>query len=132
MTEIVVAVFRTGEDAEAAMRDLESAGIPSDGIRRHRRDGDIGQSTTGSGLAQWLRSNDSAAGYDRALDAGGTVLALPVEEAHAERVIAILHEHSPLDIEERPDTGGGASAPAKDVTGRVRRFQLDDDTGRVW
>jgi hypothetical protein len=165
MTEIVVAVFPTGEAAEAAVRDLEAAGIPSDSIRRHRRDehatmpqpkAQRGAQTYAAGThignfwswligeePQGVRPSDpipSRIEYERSLAAGGTVIAVPVEEAHAERVIDILHGHGPVDLEEHPaDT---AAPPTSAMTktpehkrareAKVRRFRLDEDTGRVW
>jgi hypothetical protein len=117
MTEIVVAAFPTGQAAEAAMLDLEAAGIPADSMRRHR---------DANAIPSQHRST-----YERALSAGGTVLTVPVEQAHAERVIAILHGHGPVEVDEQQARSGTSSQQA-DQPARVRRFRLDDDTGRVW
>ena len=71
MTETVIAVFDGASAADAALQDLEVARIPSAGIRR-----EVG-------------------------DDPKPVVAVTVDEMHADAVTGILNQHGPLHVEER-------------------------------
>ena len=125
MTEMIVAVFDTASAAETAIRDLEAAGLPSAVIRRYvkddpaLRDYDGREPQRQGGFWSWLFGEDAPVSeyevYDRSIAAGGTVVTVSVDEAHAARVTDILNQHAPLDIEERAAECDGA--------GRLDRFR---------
>jgi len=116
MTEMIVAVFDTASAAETAIRDLEAAGLPSAVIRRYvkddpaLRDYDGREPQRQGGFWSWLFGEDAPVSEYRSIAAGGTVVTVSVDEAHAARVIDILNQHAPLDIEERAAEYGIPSA----------------------
>ena len=121
MTEVIVAVFDTASAAEAAVRDVEAAGLPSAVIRRYTKDDPALRDYKSEPAAQkpqsfwsWLFGEDAPVSeyevYDRSIAAGGTVVTVSVDEAHAARVTDILNQHAPLDIEERAAEYGIPSA----------------------
>lgn len=111
MTEMIVAVFDTASAAEAAIRDLEAAGLPSAVIRRYVKDDPALRDYEGwepkrqGGFWSLLFGEDAPVSeyevYDRSIAAGGTVVTVSLDEAHAPRVTELLNQHAPLDIEER-------------------------------
>jgi uncharacterized protein (TIGR02271 family) len=127
MTEMIVAVFDTASAAEAAIRDLEAAGLPSAVIRRYVKDDPALRDYEGrepqrqGGFWSWLFGEDAPVSeyevYDRSIAAGGTVVTVTVDEAHAARVTEILNQHAPLDIEERAAEYGIPSAAVAGARG---------------
>lgn len=130
MTEMIVAVFDTASAAETAIRDLEAARLPSAVIRRYVKDDPALRDYEGrepprqGGFWSWLFGEDAPVTeyevYDRSIAAGGTVVTVSVDEAHAARVTDILNQHAPLDIEERAAEYGipsAAGARARGTTG---------------
>jgi uncharacterized protein (TIGR02271 family) len=116
MSETIVAVFDTATHAEAAIRELEAAGVPTSTIRHYTKD-DAAYEQRGStggtqhqGFWSWLVGADEP-GYDRTLydrtvQSGGTVVTVVTDEHDAERVSSILLAHSPVDFEERASEYG--------------------------
>lgn len=120
-SETVVAVFDTAANADAAVRDLENAGIPSNSIKRYDKSfapsGGTGTASYSSGQTggfwAWLLGEEgtSSSTYDRSLyertvESGGTVVTVIVDENEADRVISVLDAHSPADLEQRASEYG--------------------------
>ncbi len=126
--ETIVAVFDTAEHAAAAVRDLESAGIPSGSISQHSGSAGAGTTThtttTGEGQGFWASlfgaepeyDRDTAV-YDRSLQGGSTVVTVHGEQAHMDQVLDILERHNPVDIDERAATYGASGTSAFGSTG---------------
>jgi len=120
MPEMIVAVFDTASEAEAAIRDVEAARLPSVVTQRYAKDDpelrDYAGEDTGrkQGFWSWLLGEDAPAHehavYDRSLGAGGTIVTATVDEEYAPQVLDILERHSPIDIDERASHYGIAPA----------------------
>ena len=119
MTETIVAVYDTAAHADAAIRDLEAANIPSSAITSHASmAGDIGSGALAkpvrepgfwSSLLGGEPEYDTAV-YDRSVDGGATVVTVKVADEHTENVTRILESHNPVDIDDRAASYGLASA----------------------
>jgi len=120
MSETIVAVFDTAAHAEAAIRELESAGIPRTSIQHYAK-GDTAfeqRSTPGEtghrGFWSWLLGEEGpdyhGALYDRTVERGGTVVTVITNNADSERITSILLNHSPVDLEARASEYGLAGA----------------------
>jgi len=114
--ETIVAVFDSQEQAQAAVRDLESEGIPSGSIGRVEREGEAGTRTR-SEPSFWQRLfgtesyEDDATVYDRSVESGSTVVTVRADSDRADDVIRILEKHHPVDMDERARSyGQGASS----------------------
>ncbi|HET9146732.1 MAG TPA: YsnF/AvaK domain-containing protein [Acetobacteraceae bacterium] len=132
--ETIVAVFDTAAHAQAAVRDIEAAGIPSSDITQHAE-------TTGTSTATGMTTRREEPGfwarlfgmededyrqdqmvYDRTLQSGGVVVTVRVSDAGnmADRVMQILEGHNPVDIEERAAsygiTGAAGTSPSYGTT----------------
>ena len=116
----IVAVYDTAASAEAAVRALEAANVPSSAISRHSRQGALGGSTITSAPAAgeergfWSslfgsEPDHDTAIYDRSVASGSTVVSVRVPEDHHESVAAILESHNPVDLDERAESYGLAS-----------------------
>src|SRR4051812_48034772 len=104
-SETIVAVFDTAANADAAIRDLENAGVPSPSIKRYAKgDTTAGDSTSYSagqpqGFWAWLLGEeDTSSSYDRTLynqsiESGGTVVTVIVDQNEAARVVSVLDAH---------------------------------------
>ncbi len=88
MTEIVRALFDTPATAEAAMRDLKVARIPSAVIQRGGSDSTLREGSD----AIWHRN---ASAWQRPM------VTVAVDELYADAVTGILRQFGPLNIEER-------------------------------
>ena len=127
-SETIVAVFDTPAHAQLAIADLEAAGIPSSSIQHYAHETyDPAQSTTGShttGFWAWLMGEDSTDQhhlYDKSLQSGSTVVTVITDSGDNDRIISILEQHSPVDLEERGSqygltTGTSATAGAAAMT----------------
>ncbi len=125
MAEHIVAIFTTDAAADAAARDLETAGIPSSAIRRYRphAEGSAPGTTsssettsTGGGFWAWLlgeESNTETSGsyyprdeeqYVRGARAGNAVVNVVLEDAsRIHQVVTMLEAHHPLEMQEETD-----------------------------
>jgi uncharacterized protein (TIGR02271 family) len=120
MSETIVAVFDTPSAADAAVREVEAAGLPAVVVRRYTKDDPELRDHQSGGKPQsfwsWLFGEDSAAPeyqlYDRSIAEGNTVVAVTVGEDHAARVLDIFNRHGPIDLEERAASYGFAPATA--------------------
>ena len=112
MTEMVVAAFNSSSVAEAAIRDLETARIPSAGIKSYSKDEPAYQDYRGrhpehqGGFWSWLIGEEPTQTqeygvYDTSLASGHTVVTVTVDELHADAVIGILNQHKPHEIHEQ-------------------------------
>jgi len=122
--ETIVAMYDTAAHADAAIRDLKAADVPSNAISSHAQGGTSGATTTEPAREPgfWSslfggESTDSAV-YDRSVASGSTVVTVKVPEQHKSRVVEILERHNPIDFDERAASYGTthttttAAAPA--------------------
>ena len=123
----IVAVYDTAANAEAAVRALEAANVPSSAISRHSQQGSLSGSTTTSAPAAgeergfWSslfgsEPDHDTAVYDRSMAGGSTVVSVRVPEDHHESVAAILESHNPIDLDERAQSYGLASGSTGGVS----------------
>ncbi|MGI4744536.1 MAG: YsnF/AvaK domain-containing protein [Janthinobacterium lividum] len=113
--ETIVAVFDTAAHADAAIRDLMTAGIPASSIEHYAQDAEsAGINTANSdvsthehrGFWGWLTGGDEVtqghhALYDQSIKSGGTVVTVIANNADVEGINQILDRHSPIDMDER-------------------------------
>lgn len=144
MREMLVAVFQTEANADQAAQALEAHGIAGSMIRRYNRDDVViphgGSHTAGErvgmaprhetsgGFWSWLfgetdETRSYGPDYDRdyasyrgAVESGQTVLGVLVEQPDAERVLSLLAEQMPVELENM-GTEHGAAAAAETRTG---------------
>ncbi len=111
--ETVVAVYDTAAHADAAVRDLEAANVPSGAISRHAATAG-GAATPAHQPGFWGKliggepDHDTSV-YDRSLESGSTVVTVRAPQQHVESVSRILELHGPIDINQRA-TGYGTAA----------------------
>ena len=116
----IVAVYDTAASADAAVRALEAANVPSSAISRHSQQGAPSGSAISSAPAAgqergfWSslfgsEPDHDTAIYDRSVASGSTVVSVRVPEDHHESVAAILESHNPVDLDERAESYGLAS-----------------------
>jgi len=116
VTETIVAVFNTPTQAEAAIRDLKTAGVPASNIRHYTKDDAAYQAhysaggTQHQGFWSWLlgesdQDNDRTV-YDQTVQSGGTVVTVIADEQNAGRVSSTLLAHSPADFDEQASRYG--------------------------
>jgi uncharacterized protein (TIGR02271 family) len=108
MTEhTIVAVYDRITDADAAVRDLEAASVPSQAISR--LEGGTETTATSTPVREegfWARlfggepDHDTSV-YDRSIESGSSVVAVRVSSQQVDRVSSILETHHPIDIDER-------------------------------
>jgi uncharacterized protein (TIGR02271 family) len=105
--QTIVAVYDTVADADAAVRDLEAANVPSGSISRHSR-GSENTTTTAPARDEgfWAKllgsePEDDTSVYDRSIDSGSCILTVRVPGEQADRVSQILEIHKPIDLDER-------------------------------
>ena len=115
MTEqTVAAVYDTAAHAEAAVRDLKAAQVPSNAISVHAQDTAAGATTAAAPHREpgfWAKmfggeSSDSDV-YGRSIESGSTVVTVKtVPEHDVARVSDILERHNPIDFDERAASYG--------------------------
>ncbi len=115
--ETIVAIYDTAAHADAAAADLRGAGVPESAISVHAATGTMSGTTTTtaapvdrepgfwSSLFGGQPDHDTAV-YDRSLTGGSTVVTVKAPETHITKVMEILENHNPIDIDERA-TGYG-------------------------
>ncbi len=118
--EAIVAVFDTAEHADAAVRDLEAAHVPSSAISRESSAGSMSGSMTGTstGMARQSREpgfweslfggepDHDTAVYERSVASGSHVVTVRVPGDHVQAVTDILERHHPVDLDERAQSYG--------------------------
>jgi len=138
-SETIVAVFDTAAHADAAIRDLMTAGIPASSIEHYAQDSkaaDLHASSSSvttnehRGFWGWLTGGDDVttdhhALYDQSIQSGGTVVTVIANSADVEGINEILDRHSPIDMDERHSqysssgSYGAVTAPAVATSGTV-------------
>ena len=108
MTEqTIVAVYDRRSEADAAVRDLMAASVPSQAISRHENG--TGTTTATSAPREegfWARlfgsqpDHDTSV-YDRSIENGSSVVTVRVSSDQVDHISSILETHNPIDIEER-------------------------------
>ena len=142
--ETIVAVFDTETHADAAVRDLVAANVPSDAISKHAR-GAAGTESAADASGQkqgfWSRTfggepDHDTAVYDRSLEAGSTVVTVKTPDQYVTAVEEILERHNPIDIDERAagyglsqttPTRGAASETARGTAAPNQNMQLSEE-----
>jgi uncharacterized protein (TIGR02271 family) len=135
MAEHIVAVFDSEGAAEAAVRDLEQAGISTSAIRRYRstatsagneNSGAIsratGHSSTG-GFWAWLLGEEPGAetsrslsldeqAYEQHVQAGKAVISVLVEDdAKIHQAVTLVTAHHPIEMEEQTEELNAGPSP---------------------
>jgi len=125
MTEHIVATFESEAAADAAVRDLTSAGISSSAIRRYRPTSlddtshqSAGATASSGGFWAWLLGEEPAGEttrslyrdeefYQRGAHAGHSVVSVDLgDELQVSRAVTILESHRPLEMEEDEESSG--------------------------
>jgi len=119
---VIVAVYDTVTQADAAVHDLDSANVPSSAISRQPS---TTTTVTGSepprekgfwsSLFGGEPDHDTTV-YDRSVASGSHVVTVKVPEVHVERVSSILERHNPVDIDERAAGYGLGTATSTATT----------------
>ena len=123
--QTLVAVYDTAAHADAAVRDLEAAHVPSNAISKHAKQtsadasatsGTAAAGTSDQGGGFWASLfgggyGDDAAVYGRSVESGSTVVTVRVPDDFAPRASAILEGHGPVDLDERAAGHGSAATP---------------------
>ncbi len=123
MTEqTIVAVYDRHTDADAAVRDLEAASVPSQAIGRHENaTGTVAATAAPRGEGFWARlfgsepDHDTSV-YDRSIENGSSIVTVRVASDHVDHVSKILETHNPIDIEERSAQYTTAGTATTDAT----------------
>ena len=134
MAEHIVAVFDSEGAAEAAVRDLEQAGISASAIRTYRstaasagseNSGAVsptGHSSTG-GFWAWLLGEEPGAettrslsldeqAYEQHAQAGKAVISVLVEDdAKIHQAVTLITAHHPIEMEEQTEELNAESSP---------------------
>jgi uncharacterized protein (TIGR02271 family) len=120
----VIAAFGSANEAEAAARDLQSAGIPQQNIflESQSASGSGGYSTRSShhegGVAGWFKSLFQDEGetdrsrYEQAIGSGNYILSVDANEAQLDSIETILNRHNPVDVSTDQATAEGEPARA--------------------
>lgn len=125
--ETIVAFYDTATRADAAMRELEAAGIPSGAITREpsasgsmvgRSDRPVREQGFWSSMFGGEPDHGTAV-YDRSIASGSHVVTVKAPEARAAHVIDILERHSPLDVDDQ-STGLGFGGTGRTTTATER------------
>jgi uncharacterized protein (TIGR02271 family) len=104
--QTIVAVYDKLTDADAAVRDLEAADVPSQAISRHEGRTETTNTTPAREEGFWARlfgsepDHDTSV-YDRSIDSGSSVVTVRVSGDQVDRVSSILETHNPIDLDER-------------------------------
>ena len=124
-SETIVAVFSSLSEAEAAIGDLVSAGVPSTSIKHYARDdtentmmtSESGRETQQRhGFWAWLTGQDNSTDqhdvYDRSIRSGRTVVTVVSDTSSSDRVHDMLERHNPLDLDDHEGAEGAGTGRA--------------------
>ncbi len=128
--ETIVAVYDTAEHAAAAVRDLESGGVPSSAISQHAGGStglteSSGTTTVDKPREQGFWSSlfggepeyeHDTTVYDRSLQGGSTVVTVRGSSEDLTQALDILERHNPIDIDERAASYGLAQTAARNTS----------------
>src|SRR6185436_5734953 len=105
--EKIVTLFDTAEHADAAKRNMETAGFPASEmslVSKKTLEG-AGQILSEPGVWHRLFGRDvaqhEATVYGRTVELGGVVLTVRVPERDAAKALSILNAHRVVDVKER-------------------------------
>jgi uncharacterized protein (TIGR02271 family) len=104
--QTIVAVYDKLTDADAAVRDLEAASVPSQAISRHEGGTETASTAPVREEGFWARlfgsepDHDTSI-YDRSIDDGSSVVVVRVSSGQVDHVSSILEAHHPIDLDER-------------------------------
>jgi stress response protein YsnF len=139
--EKVVTLFDTPEHAEAARRNLESAGFSSADISVVGKLGLPGDASAlrRPGLWQKLFGRDieehEAKVYGKTVEAGGVVLTLRTPDSQLSKAMGILNQHNVVDVKTRAIEAGWLAKEAvietKTTPAPVRPLTTDIGKGEV-
>lgn len=130
MTEqTIVAVYDTAAHADAAVRDLEAAHVPSNAISRHAQGAAAGTTASAAPPARepgfWASlfggDTDDTATYARSVESGSTVVTVKAPEQYVTRVSEILERHNPIDFDERAASYGTTQTTTTTTTAMPAR-----------
>jgi uncharacterized protein (TIGR02271 family) len=107
----IVAVFRNASEAQAAVRDLEGAGIPRNDIYLESTQNTGSSTELGSrtsthegGVTGWFKSlfgedeTEHTIGYQDALSQGNVMLTIDANDNQLDTIADVLERHSPVDV----------------------------------
>jgi hypothetical protein len=126
--ENIVAVFQTLSVANAAVSELQAAGIGESDIKLHSSANAIPSATDGKGVWGHLLGGDISHSdldvYEKCISKGWVVISVTALLEKAEMVMLIISNHSPVDLDEGLETyGSDENSPAEKVQNRIiRRF----------
>ncbi|MBV9085554.1 MAG: DUF2382 domain-containing protein [Acidobacteriaceae bacterium] len=129
----IVAVFRNSSDAQAAVADLQAAGIARNDIYIETADATSRRSRTASkegGVTGWFKSifgegNDpDRSVYEDALRQGNFLLRVDAREDEIPAVEDILNRHSPVDVH------GQAATAAANTTSTIPVVKEEVQVGK--
>ena len=119
MPETIAAVYKTPAQAESAVQDLLTAGVPEASIDRHMQGGSYrgGSSSLETRPAEskgfWAslfggETHDDTSVYDENLTSGGSVVTVrAISETDYDHVAAILERHDPVDVDDHMARNSG-------------------------
>jgi stress response protein YsnF len=119
--EKIVTLYDTSDHADAARRNLETAGFPSNeiSVMTNKTIGLTGSTVREPGLWRRLFGREilehEATIYGRAIDAGGAILTIRVPETDAARATSILNAHQSVDVFKRAVQEGLVQPASKPV-----------------
>ena len=136
--ETIVAIYDTAAHAQAAVRDLEAAGVPSSGISQHAKEGSMtgtSRSTTPvheqgfwASLFGGEPDHDTSV-YGHSINDGATVVTVKVAAERYDEAAAILEKHDPIDVDERSERYGLTDTTAATPTGYVGHAGMTEPAG---
>lgn len=114
----LIAVYSSDSKAQAAVQELERAGIDRDQI--HIRAGSAGAGSTGTttnhqgGFTGWLKSlfGEDETRYTTASERGNTIVAVDASNNQIDAIAEILDRHDPVDLQAQSTTASAAGAGA--------------------
>jgi uncharacterized protein (TIGR02271 family) len=128
--ETIVAVYDTADRAEQAVRALEAAGVPSNAITRHAGGNQTASASSAATTTRqepgfWARLfgeepeyQHEGSMFDRSVGQGSTVVSVRVTEEHTTRVVDILEQYNPTELDERTaDMGTTSGRVGEDLHG---------------
>ena len=104
----IVAVYNTATAAQAAIRDLETVGLPHNDISRYAKEGSItGTSRSTAPVHEkgfWAslfggEPDHDTSVYGQSIDSGATVVTVKIAAARYDEAAAILEKHAPVDFD---------------------------------
>ncbi|WP_419728338.1 YsnF/AvaK domain-containing protein [Lichenicola sp.] len=133
--ETIVAIYDTPAHADAAVRDLQDAGVLPDAIARHGADAgtapSAGTPTRERGFWSSLFGTEpdhDTTVYDRSIESGSSIVTVRVPVEHVARVTDILDRHNPIDIDERA-AGYGVGRASSDTAATLQPVTLPNTAG---